>query len=103
MLRDGLHKAASNALNFATTQVQYSTFTPEKMKLSQDYLGNTNPDAVNQLNLDDQKINNIILSKAMVFPNQSDIASLKEGVALNLVKDESLSCVIAEGEKLEKE
>ncbi|QTP64351.1 hypothetical protein HUT03_00145 [Candidatus Liberibacter africanus] len=85
-LRDGLHKAASNALTFAISKIQSSDITPEKMKLAQEYLRNTNPDAVNQLKLDDHKLSDIILSKITSLPNISSIKE-DEKMANDAIKD----------------
>ncbi|MEG8098820.1 hypothetical protein GY664_00980 [Candidatus Liberibacter brunswickensis] len=87
VLRDSLHKAASNALSFAISKFQSSEITHETIKLAQDYLRNNNPDAVNQLNLDDRKLNDIILSKANSFSNYSDNSTTKNEIANNIIKN----------------
>ncbi|MBL0848968.1 MAG: hypothetical protein EU981_02595 [Candidatus Liberibacter ctenarytainae] len=60
MLRDSLHKAASNAIKFAISRLQSDSMTPETMDLAREYIHISNPDTISQLNISDQNLTNIL-------------------------------------------
>lgn len=78
MFRDSLHLAASNALKFAMAKFKSSSLTSEVLESAQNYLRSTNPDALNYLNIDDQKMTNILISKSFSSQDKLSDPSLKE-------------------------
>ncbi|RPD37160.1 hypothetical protein C0030_003870 [Candidatus Liberibacter solanacearum] len=55
-----------------------SSLTSEVLESAQDYLRSTNPDALNYLNIDDQKMTNILISKSFSSQDKLSDPSLKE-------------------------
>ncbi|MBY7649598.1 MAG: hypothetical protein C4617_03770 [Candidatus Liberibacter europaeus] len=76
ILRNSLHQSASNAIKFAMSKLQTSDLSPEVIELARKYVYTTNPDTINQLQINEQTISDILYSKADFVQSQPSSTNL---------------------------